>query len=230
MLDFTNRTVLITGANGGLGRAVTKQFLDAGALAAGVYRSGPPPLEHERFFGIEADLSVPEGAAAAVEKARSRTGRLDALIHLVGGFAGGKPVAQTGDATWKQMLDMNLNTAFYAMRAALPVLLAAGRGRIVAVGSRTAVEPVATLSAYGVSKAAMVALVRTVALEVKDTGVTANAVLPSVIDTPANRAADPKADFSKWVKPESIANLILWLASDAAADVNGAAVPIYGRA
>ncbi len=230
MLEFTDRTVLITGANGGLGRAVTKTFLEAGATAAGVYLPGPPPVEHERFFGIEADLSTPEGAAAAVERARSRTGRLDALIHLVGGFAGGKPVAETDDATWKRMLDMNLNSAFYAMRASLPALLGAGRGRIVAVGSRTAVEPVAGLSAYGVSKAALVALVRTVALEVKDTGVTANAVLPSVIDTPANRAANPKADFTKWVKPGSIAQLILWLASDAAADVNGAIIPIYGKA
>jgi NAD(P)-dependent dehydrogenase (short-subunit alcohol dehydrogenase family) len=114
------------------------------------------------------------------------------------------------------------------MRAALPALLAAGRGRIVAVGSKTAIEPVATLSAYGVSKAGLVALVRTLALELKGTGITANAVLPSVIDTPANRAADPGADFSKWVAPESIAKLILWLASDAAADVNGAIIPIYG--
>jgi NAD(P)-dependent dehydrogenase (short-subunit alcohol dehydrogenase family) len=228
MLDFANRTVLITGANGGLGRAVTKAFLESGATVAGVYRTGPPPLEHERYFGIEADLSRPEGAAAAVGGARGRTGRLDALIHLVGGFAGGKPVAETDDATWRLMMDMNLNSAFYAMRAAMPVLLGAGRGRIVAVGSKTAVEPVATLSAYGVSKAGLVALVRTLALELKNTGVTANAVLPSVIDTPANRAADPKADFSKWVKPESAAKLILWLASDAAADVNGAAVPIYG--
>ncbi len=230
MLDFANRTVLISGANGGLGRAVTEAFLQAGAMVAGVYRSGPPPVEHERFFGVEADLSAPESASAAVERARTRTGRVDALIHLVGGFAGGKPVAETDDATWKRMLDMNLNSAFYAMRAVLPVLLAGGRGRIVAVGSKTAVEPVATLSAYGVSKAALVALVRTLALELKNTGVTANAVLPSVIDTPANRAADPKADYAKWVKPESIAKLILWLASDDAGDVNGAIVPIYGRA
>jgi NAD(P)-dependent dehydrogenase (short-subunit alcohol dehydrogenase family) len=230
MLEFADRMVLITGANGGLGRAVTKTFLDAGATVVGVHKPGPAPVEHERFFGIEVDLATPEGATAAIERARSRAGRLDALIHLVGGFAGGKPVAETDDDTWKQMLDVNLNAAFYTMRAALPALLGAGRGRIVAVGSRTAVEPVATLSAYGVSKAALVALVRTVALELKGTGVTANAVLPSVIDTPANRASDPNVDFSRWVKPESIAQVILWLASDAAADVNGAIVPIYGKA
>jgi NAD(P)-dependent dehydrogenase (short-subunit alcohol dehydrogenase family) len=228
MLEFTDRVILITGASGGLGSAGTKAVWDAGATVAGVCRSGAPPVSHERFLSIHADLAVPEDAAGAVERARSAAGRLDALIHLVGGFAGGQPVAGTDDATWKRMLDMNLNSAFYAMRAALPVLLAAGRGRIVAVGSKTAVEPVARLSAYGVSKAGLVALVRTLALELRGTGITANAVLPSVIDTPANRAADPSADFSKWVTPQSIASLILWLASDAAADVNGAVIPIYG--
>jgi NAD(P)-dependent dehydrogenase (short-subunit alcohol dehydrogenase family) len=187
-----------------------------------VFRSGAPPAAHSRFVSIQADLSTPEGAAGAVERA----GRFDALIHLVGGFAGGQPITSTDDATWRRMLDINLNSAFYTIRAALPVLLAAGRGRIVAVGSRTAVEPVARLSAYGVSKAGLVALIRTCALELKGTGVTANAVLPSVIDTPANRAADPRADFSQWVSPESIAGLILWLASDAAAAINGAAIPL----
>jgi NAD(P)-dependent dehydrogenase (short-subunit alcohol dehydrogenase family) len=106
----------------------------------------------------------------------------------------------------------------------------AGKGRIVAVGSRAAVEPMANFAAYSVSKAALVTLVKTVALEVKDSGITANIVLPSVIDTPANRAAMPSADASKWVTPESIAGLLVWLASDAARDVNGAAIPIYGRA
>jgi NAD(P)-dependent dehydrogenase (short-subunit alcohol dehydrogenase family) len=228
MLEFTDRVILITGASGGLGRAVCQAFLDAGAIVAGVSRSGGPPVAHTRFLPIPADLTAPEQAAAAVERARSHSGRLDALIHLVGGFAGGQPIEHTDDATWQRMLDLNLNAAFHALRAVLPVLRAAGQGRIVAVGSRTAVEPAARLSAYGVSKAALVALVRTCALELKATRITANAVLPGVIDTAANRAADPAADFSKWVAPQSIASLILWLASDAASDVNGAAIPIYG--
>ena len=152
------------------------------------------------------------------------------LLHLVGGFAGGQPVWETRDDTWQRMLDLNLNTAFYMVRAVLPHMVAAGRGRIVAVGSRTGVEPAANFGAYGVSKAALTALIRTIAAEVRQTGVTANLVLPSVIDTDANRAASPTADFSRWVRPESIAALLLWLASDAAADVNGAAIPIYGRA
>jgi NAD(P)-dependent dehydrogenase (short-subunit alcohol dehydrogenase family) len=228
MLEFADRVILVTGASGGLGRAVCQAFLDAGAIVAGVSRSGAPAVVHARFLPIQADLTAPEQAAAAVERARSHSGRLDALIHLVGGFAGGQPIEATDDATWQRMLDLNLNAAFHAMRAVLPVLRAAGQGRIIAVGSRTALEPAARLSAYGVSKAALVALVRTCALELKSTRITANAVLPGVIDTPANRAADPAADFSKWVAPQSIARLILWLASDAACDVNGAAIPIYG--
>lgn len=228
MLEFADRVILVTGASGGLGRAVCQAFLDAGATVAGVSRSGAPPVAHARFLSIQADLTAPGQAAAAVERARGQSGRLDALIHLVGGFAGGQPIEQTDDATWQRMLDLNLNSAFHALRAVLPVLRAAGQGRIIAVGSRTAVEPAARLSAYGVSKAALIALVRTCALELKGTRITANAVLPSVIDTPANRAADPAADFSQWVAPHSIASLILWLASDAASEVNGAVIPIYG--
>jgi NAD(P)-dependent dehydrogenase (short-subunit alcohol dehydrogenase family) len=128
------------------------------------------------------------------------------------------------------MLGLNLRSAYMIFRAVLPGMLKAGKGRIVAVGARAAIEPIANFAAYSVSKAALVALVKTVALEVKDSGITANAVLPSVIDTPANRAAMPAADASKWVTPESIASLLVWLASDVARDVNGAAIPIYGQA
>jgi NAD(P)-dependent dehydrogenase (short-subunit alcohol dehydrogenase family) len=128
------------------------------------------------------------------------------------------------------MLGLNLRSAYTIFRAVLPGMVKAGKGRMVAVGARAAIEPIANFAAYSVSKAALVALVKTVALEVKDSGITANAVLPSVIDTPANRAAMPAADASKWVTPESIAGLLVWLVSDAARDVNGAAIPIYGRA
>jgi NAD(P)-dependent dehydrogenase (short-subunit alcohol dehydrogenase family) len=230
MGDFYGRMFLVTGANGGLGRAVTRAFLGEGAAVAGVYRSGQPASEDERFREYRANVADPAEAAAVVERAAKDFGRLDGLIHLVGGFEGGAPAEDTSDETWRRMLDVNLNAAFYAMRAALKVMRAAGHGRIVAVGSRTGIEPAAGLAAYGVSKAALNALVRTIALEVRDSGITANLVLPSVIDTPANRAAMPSADHSRWVHPDSIARLIVFLASGAAADVNGAAIPIYGRA
>ena len=143
--------------------------------------------------------------------------------------AGGKPVAETDDATWRSMLAMNLDAAFYTARAAFPHMTAAGRGRILMVGSRAGVEPAAGSSAYNVAKAGLIALVRTIAAEVKETGVTCNAVLPSIIDTPTNRAAMPRADYAKWVKPQAIADLIVWLASDEAAEITSAAIPIYGR-
>jgi len=229
MPEFANRVVLITGATGGLGAAVTRAFLDAGASVAGVSPHSGGPV-HERYLAVAADVTSPGGADSAVRQTLAKWNRLDALVHLVGGFAGGRPVAQTDDETWRRVIDLNLNAAFYMARAALPLMLEARRGRIIAVGSRTGLDPVANLSAYGASKAGLISLIRTIAAETTDSGITANVVLPSVIDTPANRASEPGADHSKWVPPESIAGLILWLASDAAADVNGAAIPIYGRA
>lgn len=220
--------ILVTGASGGLGPAVVRAFLDAGVAAVfGVARSWDGHgLPEGNFHPIEADLTTADGCRQAAELARP----VDVLVHVMGGFAGGTPVGQTTDETWRQMMDLNLNSAFYMIREVLPSMLAAGRGRIVAIGSRTGVEPAANLSAYAVSKAAVHTLIRTVALEVAGTGVTANAILPSVIDTAANRKAMPQADYSRWVKPQAIADVVTWLASGEAAEVNGALIPIYGRA
>jgi NAD(P)-dependent dehydrogenase (short-subunit alcohol dehydrogenase family) len=218
--------VLITGANGGLGTAVCQAFLAAGAKVIGVARAWKEPAP---FTTISADVSTAKGCESMVKQALD-CGPLDALVHLVGGFAGGSLLAETSDQTWDGMMNLNVRAAFCTMRAALKPMQAAGRGRIVAVGSRMAVEPSPNFAAYAVSKAALVALVKSVAAEGKKFGVTANVVLPSVIDTPQNRAAMPDADFSRWVTPESIAKLIVFLTSDAAADTSGAVVPIYGRA
>lgn len=221
---------MITGAAGGLGRAVVNQFLAQGATVWAVLAPG----EGDPFQGsvrtLQADLTEPAAAETLVRSVLDAAGRLDVLVHLVGGFRGGEPVDKTPLDTWRRMFALNLDAAFYVIRAALPPMRLARSGRILAIGTRTAVDPVANLSAYNASKAALVSLIRTLALELKDSGVTANIVLPSVIDTPANRAANPQADFSRWVKPESIAALLAFLASDAAAEINGAVLPIYGRA
>src|SRR5579863_5670561 len=220
--------ILITGANGGLGRAVVKEFLDSGdsaIFAVDVAWKGASPQEG-RLHRLEADLLRDSECRRVVESA----GPVEALVHLLGGFGGGKPVGETPDGVWDQMMNLNLRAAFQMFRAVLPAMTKAGRGRIVAVSSRAAVEPMANFAAYSVSKAALITLVKTLAQEVKDSGVTANVVLPSVIDTPANRTATPKADFSKWVPPESIAHLLVWLVSGKAADINGAVIPMYGRA
>ena len=178
---------------------------------------------------VEADLATEEGAHRAVEKVLETAGRLDVLAHLVGGFASGGTVAETDEETWRRVLELNLTTANRMFRAALPPMIEARRGRIIAVGSKAGLEPAAGLGAYCASKAALHALVRCTAAEVSSLGITANAVLPSVIDTPANRAAMPSADTSKWVRSETIAALVGWLASDEAADVNGALIPVYGE-
>jgi len=210
-----------------LGGAVVSAFLGTGAQVFGVDRSWKSnPHAGSAFHPVEADVTTVAGCAAAVSAAEP----VDTLVHLVGGFAGGSPVAQSDEAVWDQMMNLNLRSAFLMIRAALPNMIERRRGRILAIGSRAGVEPLAGFSAYTVSKSGLGTLIKTVALEVKDSGITANVVLPSVIDTPANRAAMPKADYSKWVTPQSIAHLLVWLASDAASDVNGAAIPIYGRA
>jgi len=211
--------VLITGASGGLGAAVYKAFVDAGMQVTGAARSGSD---------LAVDLTNAEGAAAMIDAALER-GPLDALVHLVGGFAGGSSVAETDDKTWDGMIELNLRATFLAVRAALKPMIAAKHGRIVVIGARGAVEPMPNFAAYAVSKAAVVALVRNVAAEVKDLGITANVVLPSIIDTPVNRKAMPNSDFSKWVTPDSIARLLVWLASEGAGDVSGAVIPIYGK-
>jgi len=154
--------------------------------------------------------------------------RLDVLVHTVGGFAGGQSIAGTDDETFRRMIDLNLNSLFHILRAVIPVLRQTGSGRIIAIGSRAALEPGAGVGAYSASKAAMVSLVKTVALENKDAGLRANVILPGTMDTVANRKSIPNADFSKWVKPSSVASLITWLASDAGKDINGALVPVYG--
>jgi NAD(P)-dependent dehydrogenase (short-subunit alcohol dehydrogenase family) len=218
--------VLITGAGGGLGTSVCAAFAASGATVIGVERSWRDP---QPFVTISADLATADGCRAMIQQACEH-GPIEALVHLVGGFRGGAPVAETTDADFDMMMDVNLRVAFNVIRAALGPMLKSKRGRIVAVGSRAAVEPSPNLAAYAVSKAAVVALVKNVAAEVKDSGITANVVLPSTIDTPANRKSMPHADFSKWVAPESIAKLMLWLCSEDAADVNGAVIPIYGRA
>jgi NAD(P)-dependent dehydrogenase (short-subunit alcohol dehydrogenase family) len=164
-----------------------------------------------------------------VKAVTGRFPRIDILVHLVGGFAGGAPVAGTDDATFERMLDLNLRSAFHILRAVVPVMRASGWGRIVAIGSRAAVEPQPSIAAYSASKSALVSLMRSVATENKDTGITANVILPGTMDTPANRAADPAADFAKWIDPQQVANLVLWLASDAATQVTGAAIPVYGK-
>jgi len=227
---MTARTALVTGATGGLGTHVTKALLDTGFTVVGLApKVHPHDFDHPHFTALPATLDSLTAAKQAVDTILAHFGKIDVLAHLVGGFAGGQTVADTDDATFQRMLDMNLMSAFHVLRAVLPPMRQAGSGRIIAIGSRAAESPGAMVGAYSASKAALVSLIRTVAIENKDVGITANAILPGTMDTPANRKDMPGADTSQWVQPASVASLIVWLAGDGGKDVTGAAIPVYGR-
>ncbi len=224
------KVVLVTGANGGLGTYVTQAFLDAGATVVGTSRKiQQSDFNNSNFTAVPAEISTREGAKLLVDQVVARFGKLDVLAHTVGGFAGGQSIADTDDATFQRMFDLNLNCVFHVLRAAIPPLRKTGNGRIIAIGSRAALEPGAGVGAYSASKAAMVSLLKTVALENKDAGLTTNVILPGTMDTPANRKAIPNADVSKWVQPATVAELVVWLASEAGKDVNGSVIPVYGK-
>jgi NAD(P)-dependent dehydrogenase (short-subunit alcohol dehydrogenase family) len=226
---MSERAVFITGAKGGLGSFITERFLATGAKVVGASRSiSQQDFPLPNFAALPVDFTNAAAVSGAVNSVVDRYGRLDVLVHVVGAFAGGQSVAETDDATWEQMRDLNLTSAFYTLRAAIPHLRRSGTGRIVAIGSLTAVEPRAGLAAYITFKAALAMLVRTVALENRDAGVTANVVLPGTMDTPANRKAMPKADFSKWLPPSEVADLVLWLADERAGHITGTTIPIDG--
>jgi len=226
-----DKVTLVTGASGGLGAFVTRAFLDAGATVIGTSpRIEQSSFSDGNFMALRGEITSLQSATALLDQVASRFGRLDILVHTVGGFAGGKTLANTDDATFQRMLELNLMVTFHVLRAALPLIRKSGSGCIVGIGSRAAVEPGAKVGAYSASKAAMVSLVRTVAEENKDVGITANVILPGTIDTPANRKEMPDADFTKWVQPAKLAALVVFLASDAGKDINGAVIPMYGKA
>lgn len=224
-----SKVVIITGANGGLGRSVTEAFLATGATVIGTSRN----IKQQEFAGdgftaIAADLTQTSSAKELVRRVTERFGRIDVLVQVMGGFATGR-LHETDDATWARMRDLNLTSAFNILRETIPVMRSQEYGRIVVVGSLAAAEPHAGLAAYVIFKSALLTLTKTIALENKDAGITANAVLPDTMDTPANRQAMPVVDPSLWAKTSDVAKAILLLAGDNAGQVNGAVVPVYGR-
>jgi NAD(P)-dependent dehydrogenase (short-subunit alcohol dehydrogenase family) len=226
---MTAKVALVTGATGGLGITVTKGLLDAGFATIGLApKVQSAQFDHPHFAAIPATLDSPEAATKAIATVITHFSKIDVLAHLVGGFAGGQTIAETDEPTFQRMFDMNVNSAFYILRAVIPHMRKAGAGRIIAIGSRAAEDPGPGVGAYSASKAALVSLMRTVALENKDAGITANVILPGTIDTPANRKAMPEAEQSTWVQPTSISSLIVWLTGDGGKDVTGAAIRVYG--
>ena len=230
-LDLSNRVFAVTGASGNLGRAVAAALAQAGAIQTLLYRSpSASPFTEDRtlaFSGL--DLTSPDAIGAALDRAVERFGRLDGLVAAAGAYRGGAPVHTQIWADWTDMLDANLRTAVAACQAAVPRLSRPG-GRIVTVGARGGLAGGAGSAAYAAAKSGVMRLTESLSAELKDQGVTVNCVLPSVIDTPENRAAMPQANTARWVPPEDIAAVILFLLSDAARSVTGALIPVYGRA
>lgn len=233
-LDFTNRIVAITGGAGNLGMAVGKVFSEAGARLAFIDRS-PGKLSEVfseaagHFVASPTDVTDANSVAAAINEIVNRFGRIDVLVNTAGGYRAGTALHETPIGDWDFMLSLNARSVFVTCQAVIPQMLKQGDGKIINIASRAALSGDAFHAAYSVSKTAVVRLTESMAGELKDSGVNVNCVMPGLIDTPQNRAAMPDGDFSKWVAPEAIADVILFLASDGARAINGAAVPVYGR-
>ena len=224
------KVIVVTGALGALGRVVVDEALARGARIASVdHAPTQAPATADLFELGGVDLTDAAHAKKAIDAAASHFGKLDALINIAGGFAF-ETVADGDPKTWQRMYALNVMTALNASRAAIPHLVASGAGRIVNIGAMGALQAGSGMGAYAASKAGVHKLTEALAEELKADGVTVNAVLPSTIDTAANRASMPDADFAKWVTAEELANVILFLASDAASAVTGALLPVSGRA
>ena len=222
------KVIVVTGASGALGKVVAETALARGARIAGVdHASTRIPATENRIELGGVDLSDSAAARKAIDAIMAHFGRLDALVNIAGGFAF-ETVADGDPATWQRMYALNVLTALNASRSALPHLLASGAGRIVNVGAMGALQAGSGMGAYAASKAGVHRLTAALAAEWKGR-ITVNAVLPSTIDTPANRASMPRADFAKWVTPQELAEVILFLVSDAASAVTGALLPVSGR-
>lgn len=238
-MTLSGATAVVTGGTGALGGAIVRALLDEGARVDVPFRRDG---ELERFresariaadaplAGALLDLTDENATRAFFERVAADRGRLDVLVNAAGGFAGGKPAHETPWSVWEEQIDLNLKTAVLASRAAAREMSKRRSGAIVNVSSRPAVQDGRFVAAYAASKRALLALTDAMAAELADSGITVNAILPSVIDTPANRAGSPDADPSRWVAPEDIARVVLFLAGPDARIVSGAHVPVYGRA
>jgi len=234
--QFHGKVVLVAGGTGGLGHAISLAFLAASATVVVTYRNDDEYRSLQKAAGADASslsghqVDVTDNLAMRqlVQRILNETGRLDVTVNAVGGYAGGTPLWQTDPQVFEQMLTLNLRAGFVLSREVVPRMLKQRSGSIVNVASRAAVDHATGASAYAASKAASVALFDSLAADLNGTGVRANSVLPSIIDTAANRKAMPEADFTKWPKPEDITKVILFLCSEDAKLIHGASIPVYG--
>ena len=231
---FKEKLVLVAGGTGALGRAVTLSFLDELARVIVTYRrreefdalNKAAGANASSLEGHQVDVTDEAAVRRVIEGILARSGRVDVLVNTVGAYAGGATLWETDSKTFDQMLALNLRSGYVLCRAIVPVMLKQRGGVIANVSSRAAVDHAAGMAAYAASKAAAVAMIDSLAAELKGKGVRVNSILPSIIDTDANRKAMPTADFTKWPKPEDIARVILFLCSEEAGLIHGASVPV----
>ena len=236
MSSFQDRVVMVSGAAGNLGQAVARAFEFAGAKLVLVDRAPDrlprifPEMVYspDHYLATGVDLIDPQAVAAMVQESVRLFGRVDVLANVVGGFRSGTPVHETPSETWDLMLDLNARSILHTSRAVVPLMLEQGAGKIINTSARGALAGSARMGAYSASKSAVLRLTESMSAELKRSSINVNCVLPGTIDTPQNREAMPKADHSRWVAPQAIAEVIMFLASDAARAVHGAAIPVYG--
>lgn len=231
--DFSGKVVLITGGTGALGRAVAQTFGTLNATTVVTYI-----IDEERedvkakiktiVELVKADITKEDQAKKLVSHVINTYDRIDVLVNVVGGYLGGKTVAELDETEWDKMMSMNLKSAFLISKHVIPLMVSAKHGKMVHISSRTGLKSDGYDSAYSASKSGLIRLVESISEEVKEHNINVNCILPSTIDTEANRKAMPNSDFSKWVKTEDLAKVVLFLCSEEAKVINGAAIPAYG--
>ena len=231
--DFSNRIVLVTGGTGALGRAITSAFIESNATVISSYvvdreieslkKDSKPMLQL-----VKADVSKEDEVEKLVSDILVKYGRIHIVVNVVGGYLGGKSVWELDEKIWDKMMTINLKTAFLVSKHVVPQMISSKDGKIVHISSKTALKSSGYDSAYAASKSGLIRLVESLSEETKESNINVNCIMPNAIDTEANRTAMPTADFTKWVKPEDLANVILFLCSDEAKVITGAAVPTYG--
>ena len=234
--DFGGKVVLITGGTGALGRQVSLSFLKSNAVVAITHVTDRETPQLESTLGdlmknvmlIKADIGDEGQVEKTVSDVVKKYGQIDVLINVVGGYLGGKKVTEMTEKEWDLMMNLNLKTAFLTSKHVVEQMVKQGSGKVVHVAARLGLKGIAGNSAYGASKSGLIRLVESLSDEVKDKNINVNCIMPSIIDTGANRKDMPDADFSKWVKPSEIARVLLFLASDDSKPIHGAAIPVYG--